>query len=125
VERGVITGRYGLHQHPVLKQVTVNNDGVDISTVKGAEARALFDGEVSKIVSILGRNFTVILRHGNFLTVYQNLVELKVKQGDNVRVKQVLGTVHTDSETNSTILHIQVWKERSIQNPEEWISRMQ
>jgi len=123
VERGVITGKYGVHPHPVLKQITVDNDGVDISTVKGADARALFDGEISKIVSILGTNYTVIIRHGNFLTVYQNLVNLKVKQGDIIKHKQVIGTVHTDNETNTTILHMQIWRERKIQNPEDWISR--
>ena len=123
VERGIITEKYGVHPHPVLKQVTVDKDGVDISTVKGASVRALFDGEVTKVVSILGANYTVILRHGNFLTVYQNLVDLKVKQGDKVTVKQVLGTVHTENETNSTVLHMQIWRERTIQNPEDWISR--
>ena len=123
VERGIITGQYGEHPHPVLKQVTVDNDGVDISTVKGAEARASFDGEVTKIVAILGRNYTVIIRHGNFLTVYQNLVELKVKQGEKVKVKQVLGTVYTDDESNSTTLHMEIWRERNIQNPEEWLSK--
>ena len=123
VERGIITEKYGVHPHQVLKQVTVDNDGVDISTVKGASVRALFDGEVTKVVSILGANYTVILRHGNFLTVYQNLVDLKVKQGDKVTVKQVLGTVHTENETNSTVLHMQIWRERTIQNPEDWISR--
>jgi septal ring factor EnvC (AmiA/AmiB activator) len=123
VERGVITGKYGVHPHPVLKQVTINSDGIDISTVKGARARAMFDGQVTKIISILGANYTVILRHGAFLTVYQNLVDLRVKQGDKVRVKDVLGTVHTDNQNNSTTLHMQVWKDRSSQNPEEWISR--
>ncbi len=123
VERGVITGTYGVHPHPVLKQITVENDGIDISTVKGAEARAMFDGEVTKIVAILGANYTVILRHGNFLTVYQNLVDLKVKQGEKVRLKQPLGTVFTDMESNSTVMQLQIWKERNIQNPEEWISR--
>jgi septal ring factor EnvC (AmiA/AmiB activator) len=123
VERGIITTKFGVQPHPVLKQITIDNDGVDISTVKGAEARAMFDGEVTKIVSILGANYTVIIRHGNFLTVYQNLVDLKVKQGERIKVKQVLGTVYTDSETNMTILHMQIWKETTMQNPEEWISR--
>jgi septal ring factor EnvC (AmiA/AmiB activator) len=123
VTRGVITGKYGVHPHPVLKQVTVDSDGIDISTVKGAEARAMFDGVVTKIISILGRNYAVIIRHGNFLTVYQNLVDLRVKQGDKVNVKDVLGTVNTDSQTNSTVLHVQVWQDRSSQNPEDWLSR--
>jgi septal ring factor EnvC (AmiA/AmiB activator) len=122
-ERGVVTNRFGRHQHAVLKQVTVQNDGIDISTVQGAEARALFDGAVSKVVAILGANYTVILRHGNFLTVYQNLVNVRVKPGDMVTVKQVLGTVFTDEETNSTLLHIEIWKELNKQNPEDWLSR--
>lgn len=123
VERGIITEKYGLHQHPVLKQVTMENDGIDISTVKGATARAMFEGEVTKIVSILGRNYTVIVRHGNFLSVYQNIVDLQVKTGEKVKTKQVLGTVFTDVETNNTVLHMQIWKERTKQNPEEWISK--
>ena len=123
VERGIITQKYGVQQHAVLKQVKIDNDGIDISTVKGAEVRALFEGEVTKIVAILGANYTVILRHGNFLSVYQNLVDLKVKQGDKVKTKQILGMVYTDNETNTTILHMEIWKESNIQNPEDWISR--
>jgi len=122
-ERGVVTSSFGKHQHAVLKQVTVQNDGIDISTVQGAQARALFGGVVSKVVAILGANFTVIIRHGNFLTVYQNLVNVKVKPGDKVLVKQVLGTVFTEEESNSTLLHIEIWKELNKQNPEDWLSR--
>ena len=121
-ERGVVTGRFGKHQHAVLKQVTVQNDGIDISTVQGAEARALFDGVVSKVVAILGANYTVIIRHGNFLTVYQNLINIRVKPGDEIRVKQILGTIFTEEDTNSTLLHIEIWKELNKQNPEDWLS---
>ncbi len=122
-ERGVVTSRFGKHQHAVLKQVTVQNDGIDISTVQGAEARALFDGVVSKVVAILGANYTVIMRHGNFLTVHQNLINVRVTPGEAVMVKQVLGTVFTEEETNSTLLHIEIWKELNKQNPEDWLSR--
>jgi septal ring factor EnvC (AmiA/AmiB activator) len=122
-ERGVVTSRFGKQQHAVLKQVTIQNDGIDISTVQGAEARALFDGVVSKVVAILGANYTVIMRHGNFLTVYQNLINVRVKPGDKVLVKQVLGTIFTEEETNSTLLHIEIWKELNKQNPEDWLSR--
>jgi murein DD-endopeptidase MepM/ murein hydrolase activator NlpD len=121
-ERGVVTSRFGKHQHAVLKQVTVQNDGIDISTVQGAEARALFDGVVSKVVAILGANYTVIIRHGNFLTVYQNLINVRVKPGEEVSVKQILGTIFTEEDTNSTLLHIEIWKELNKQNPEDWLS---
>jgi septal ring factor EnvC (AmiA/AmiB activator) len=122
-EKGVITEHFGMHQHPVLKGITVNNNGVDIVTVPGAEARAMFDGTISTIFSILGGNSAVIIRHGNYLTVYQGLVNLKVKKGDNVKVKQPLGTIYTDKETNITMLHIEIWKELQKQNPEDWLSR--
>lgn len=122
-ERGIITGKYGKHRHPVLKQVVTQNDGIDISTVEGAEARAIFDGVVSKVVAILGANYTVIIRHGNFLTVYQNLVDVQVTKGDRVKVKQVIGRIHTEEETSNTILHVEIWQEMEKQNPEEWLSR--
>jgi septal ring factor EnvC (AmiA/AmiB activator) len=123
-EKGVITEHFGVHQHPVLKGITVTNNGVDIVTVPGAEARALFEGVVSKVIAILGANYTVIIRHGNYLTVYENLINLKVKRGDNVKVKQPLGTIYTDPITNITMLHIEIWKELQKQNPEEWLSGM-
>jgi septal ring factor EnvC (AmiA/AmiB activator) len=122
-EKGVITEHFGTHPHPVLKGITINNNGVDIVTVPGAEARAMFEGTISTIFSILGGNSAVIIRHGNYLTVYQGLVNLKVKKGDNVKVKQPLGTIYTDKETNITMLHIEIWKELQKQNPEEWLSR--
>jgi len=120
-ERGVITEKYGRHRHPVLNQITVQNDGIDISTVQGAEARAIFDGVVSRVFAILGRNNAVIIRHGNFLTVYQNLVDVRVKKGDNVEVKQVLGKIYTELESGSTTLHVEIWKEMEKQNPENWL----
>ena len=123
-EKGVITEHFGVHPHPVLKGITIQNNGIDIVTVKGAEARAIFDGEVSGVFAILGANYTVIIRHGNYLTVYHGLVNLKVKKGDIVRVKQIIGTIYTDKETNITMLHIEIWKELQKQNPEEWLSRL-
>ena len=121
--RGVITGKFGLHQHAVLKGITIQNNGIDITTVEGAEARAIFDGVVSKIFAILGGNFAVIIRHGNFLTVYQNLIDVTVKKGDNVKVKQKIGTIYTDKESNITELHIEIWHELEKQNPEDWLSK--
>jgi septal ring factor EnvC (AmiA/AmiB activator) len=121
--RGVITGKFGLHQHAVLRGITIQNNGIDIATVEGAEARAIFEGVVSKIFAILGGNYAVIVRHGNFLTVYQNLIDVTVKKGDKVEVKQKLGTVYTDKESNITELHIEIWHELDKQNPEDWLSK--
>ena len=121
--RGVITGKFGLHQHAVLRGITIQNNGIDITTVEGAEARAMFDGVVSKIFAILGGNYAVIIRHGNFLTVYQNLIDVTVKKGDKVKVKQKLGTIYTDKVSNTTELHIEIWHELDKQNPEDWLSK--
>lgn len=121
--RGVITGKFGLHQHAVLKGITVQNNGIDITTVEGGEARAMFDGVVSKIFAILGGNYAVIIRHGNFLTVYQNIIDVTVKKGDKVEVKQKIGTIYTDKESNTTELHIEIWHELEKQNPEDWLSK--
>lgn len=123
VDKGVVTAKYGVIDHPVLKGVKINNNGIDITSSSGTKARAVFDGEVSRIFAILGANYTVIIMHGQYISVYQNLVDLKVKVGDRIIAKQEIGTVYTDDEEGTSVLHFQIWKEREIQNPESWISR--
>ncbi len=123
VDKGVITEKFGVHSHPVLKNVTVNNNGVNITTGEGTQARAVFRGEVSRVFGITGGNMAVIIRHGQYLTVYSNLVNVTVKKGDNVDIRQNLGTVFTDAgEGNRTILKFQIWKESKKLNPEEWLT---
>jgi murein hydrolase activator len=124
VERGVITERFGIHRHPVLENVQVRNNGINIATEPRSKVRAVFDGEVSRVFGISGGNSAVIIRHGNFLTVYSNLREVTVKKGDKVSVGQTIGTVYTDVEDgNKSILKFQIWKENQKLNPEEWIGR--
>jgi septal ring factor EnvC (AmiA/AmiB activator) len=124
VERGVITDRFGVHEHPVLKNIQVRNNGIDISTAQGSAARSVFSGEVSRVFMVSGGNTAVIIRHGIYLTVYSNLVNVQVKSGDKVSVKQTIGTIATDNEDgNKTVLKFQIWKENVKLNPEEWIAR--
>jgi septal ring factor EnvC (AmiA/AmiB activator) len=124
VERGVITDHFGIHEHPVLKNIQVKNNGIDISTVQGVKARAVFAGEVSRVFMVTGGNMAVIIRHGKYLTVYSNLVNVQVKSGDKVSIKQTIGTIGTDSDDESkTVLKFQIWKENEKQNPEDWIAR--
>lgn len=124
VERGVITEKFGVHPHPVLRNVTVNNNGVNIATEAGSKARAVFNGEVSRVFGITGGNMAVIVRHGQYLTVYSNLVDVTVKKGDKVNVRQNLGTVYTDpADGNKAILKFQIWKESTKLNPEDWLGR--
>jgi len=121
-ERGVITGKYGEHPHPVLKYVKVKNNGVDISTEKGASVRTVFSGKVSRVMSFPNLNKVVIIRHGEYLTVYSNLDEVNVKDGQTVTTKQVIGKVHTNPEDAKTDLHFEIWLGKTTQDPQEWLS---
>lgn len=123
VERGVVTAKFGIVDHPVLSGVKINNNGIDISSNSGAKARAVYDGEVTSIFAILGANYAVIVMHGEYLSVYQNLIELKVKVGDKVKAKQELGTIHSEPNEDMAILHLQIWKSKDILNPDEWLSK--
>ncbi len=123
VEKGIISIGYGNHEVDGLRGSSVKNDGIDIYSTPGTEVRAVFEGEVTKVFAILGANFTVLIRHGEFLSVYQNLVNVRVKSGDKVHTKEVLGEAFTDDTKNLAELHFQVWQEKNILNPEEWISK--
>jgi len=122
-ERGVITSTFGEHAHPTLRDIKTVNNGVDISTEEGTKARAVFEGTVSAVIAIPGAHKAVILRHGEYLTVYSNLENVEVKMGDKVTVKQTLGTVVTDREENQTLLHFELWKGAEKQNPALWIAK--
>lgn len=123
VERGVVTADFGLINHPVLSGVKISNNGIDISTGTGAKARAIFDGQVSSVFAILGANYAVIIQHGEYLSVYQNLVDLKVKAGDKVVTKQEIGTIHADPNESMAVLHLQIWKSKEIMDPKIWLSK--
>ncbi len=123
VERGVISSSYGKHTSVVSDKVTVTNNGIDIATTEGAKARAVFDGEVTSVTKLTGANTVVILRHGEYFTVYSNLENVTVKRGDKVNTKQNLGTVHTNKTENKTELHFELLKEQNRQNPANWLSQ--
>jgi len=125
VQRGLITDHFGEHPHSVLKYVVVRNAGVDITTQANAKARAIFKGEVTKVVAIPGGNIAVIIRHGNYLTVYSNLSEVFVKAGQQVEGKDEIGNIFTDSnDDNKTVLKFQLWRENTKLDPEEWLKQM-
>jgi septal ring factor EnvC (AmiA/AmiB activator) len=120
VEQGIITGRYGLNQHPTQKDVKVKNDGVDISTTKGSKARAVFEGVVCGSTSQGGNN-VILIRHGLYFTLYSNLEKVFVKVGDKVATGQEIGRIHTNVSDGKTILHFEIWHEnRTTVNPSLW-----
>lgn len=124
VERGIIIEHFGIHQHPVLTNVQIKNNGINIATEIGSKVRAVFNGEVSRVFGISGGNTAVIIRHGKYLSVYSNLREVVVKKGDKVSTKQVVGTVYFDEDDgDKSILKFQIWHESQKLNPENWIGR--
>lgn len=120
--RHTIVASFGEQQHQELKYVRTNNSGIDIQTSPGADARAVFNGEVTRVFVVPGYNNSVIVRHGNYLTVYSNLSQVYVKAGDKVTTRQPIGKIFTDTEDgNTTILHFQLWKEKTKLNPALWL----
>ncbi len=122
-ERGVISAPYGDHPHPVLKKVITKNNGIDIATSANSEARCVFEGIVVSTTRITATNNAVIVRHGNYFTVYSNLEEVYVKRGDKLKTKEILGRIHTDKKESKTELHFELWMGREIVNPESWLAR--
>ncbi len=121
--QGIITETFGEHWHPIIKGVKVKSNGVDITTVEGEVVRSIFSGEVSAIFKLKGTEYTVIVRHGSYRTVYHNLVNLKVGIGDKISTKTTLGYVSKGKEGEDSIVHFEVWNGIDILNPEEWISK--
>jgi septal ring factor EnvC (AmiA/AmiB activator) len=119
VEKGFVSSTFGTHAHPVLKAITTNNNGIDISTDRGATARCIYDGEVSGVVSIPGAGQAVIIRHGEYLTVYSNLGSVSVAKGSKVKAKQAIGTVGDGDD--GAELHLEVWKNKTKLNPQSWL----
>jgi murein hydrolase activator len=119
VDYGVVVAEYGEHAHPALKNIKVKNNGIDINSRDKEPVKCIYDGVVSKVFAILGANNAVIIRHGNFLTLYQNIVDVRVAVGQKVSIKQVIGLVSEDQ--GRSVLHIEIWEELKSQNPEDWL----
>ncbi len=121
VEKGFISLGYGDQPHPLYPTLTVHNSGVEITTEQGANARAVFEGVVSKVIALSPVNRAVFIQHGDYFTVYQNLSSVSVEQGDKVKVKQVIGKVRTSGDTGKTIIQFLILQNTSNNNPEGWL----
>ncbi len=123
VNEGVITAQFGTHPHPVLENIVINNNGIDISTTAGTKARAIFEGEVSSVAIIPGEGKVVMIRHGEYLSVYSYMTDVFVKKGDKISTKQELGLLVNEAGKSKTQVHIEIWKGMTKLNPEFWILR--
>jgi septal ring factor EnvC (AmiA/AmiB activator) len=120
VERGFISQSFGVHEHPDLEGITTVNNGVDITSPRGALASAVFEGTVSAILNIPGQGQAVLLNHGDFFTVYSHLSVVLVEKGQVIRMNQHIGKVMTD-EDGKAVLQFQVWHGQEKQNPQSWL----
>ncbi|TDG37745.1 peptidase M23 [Pedobacter changchengzhani] len=117
VATGSITERFGVHK---VDQASINNEGVNITTAEGSSVRAVFDGEVFMVQTIYGKYF-VVIKHGDYFTVYQNLRSVSVSKGERVNTKQTIGVVANTGDVAE--LHFEIIRGQSKQNPEAWISK--
>lgn len=122
IDKGVITEEFGQHKHPVLAGVYTFNNGVDFAAPVGTSMKAIFDGEVSGVVNIPGNNTAVIIRHGEYLSVYSNITDVQVKAGQKVKTGQVIGML-SDDENGKSAGHLEIWDGKNKMNPALWIAR--
>lgn len=119
---GFISNKFGEHAHPILNNIKVKNDGVDIQTKKDSRVISVFSGQISTVAFIPGMNNVIIIKHGNYFTLYARIKNLKVEKGDIVKLGDYLADVVTNNE-GTTELHFQIWKNNIKLNPEKWIYR--
>ncbi|TDE31562.1 peptidase M23 [Flavobacterium ranwuense] len=122
VEKGFISLGYGNQPHPQFSTITVHNSGVEITTDQGANARAVFGGEVTSVIILSPVNKAVTILHGDYFTVYQNLSSVSVSKGDKVSIKQSIGRIKTNGDTGKTILKFMISQNATLINPQSWLS---
>ncbi|RAJ17943.1 murein hydrolase activator EnvC family protein [Olleya aquimaris] len=123
VEKGLVKVKYGVQRHPTDASLTINSSGVRIATEENAIVRAVFKGEVLKIIVQKRGNPTVLIKHGDYITAYHNLKKISVKPGDTIETKQEIGEVFTNGE-GETLLWFSLYKNNKSVNPAEWIYKM-
>lgn len=122
VERGHVVSPFGKHEHPLLKNVMIENNGVDIKTEAGADARTVFGGTVVSVFYLPTTQNCVIIKHGEFFTVYSNIETVMVKTNQTISTKQSLGKLHTDKNEDLTRVHLEIWKGKDKMDPELWLA---
>jgi murein hydrolase activator len=124
VEKGSVTLRFGDQPHPLNKSLTVHCSGVEITTDQGSNARAVFGGTVYAVYVFSPVNKAVMIQHGDFFTVYQNLTSVSVNKGDKVSTKQNIGKIRTNGDTGKTVLKFMISQNTTYTNPASWLYNM-
>jgi septal ring factor EnvC (AmiA/AmiB activator) len=122
IDKGLIIRDFGEHAHPIIKGVKINNDGIDIGASKDSKVKTVFEGEVKKVIAVPGANMAVIIRHGHYLTLYSNIVNVRVKVGDVVREGFTIGDVYyNENNEEGSTMHFRVYEETQVLNPKIWL----
>jgi septal ring factor EnvC (AmiA/AmiB activator) len=121
--KGNIASSFGRQEHPTLKGVYIENNGIDFRTEPGASVRSIFSGNVVSVFYLPTTHHCIIVKHGEYFSVYSNVINPTVKAGDIVSAKQSIGKVYTDETDNSTKVHLEIWKGKEKINPAYWVVR--
>ncbi len=114
--KGIISSTFGKHKHAVLKNVEINNDGIDIATQKDEPIKVVFNGTVVQVLKIPGANKAVIVKHGQYYSVYSNLSEVNVHKGDKLSTGEIVG------KPEGRVLNFQIWYKNKKLNPQKWLN---
>jgi|694.fasta_scaffold05774_9 septal ring factor EnvC (AmiA/AmiB activator) len=122
LQKAMVSETFGFHPHPHLKNISIRNDGITLKAEAGAPVRACFRGEVTAVVNIPGMQKTVIIRHGQYLTVYAHLDQTQVSKGQKIQTGQTIGRLHVRQEDGQSYLQFQLWKGTAKVNPLPWLA---
>ncbi len=123
VNGGIVTGNYGESFHPILKEVKIKNNGIDITLSQKTDVFSIFKGEVRKIFKVPGSNLAIIIRHGRYLTVYTNLTKINVAVGQEINSYQKIGEISLQKGEETSILHFELWNENKTEDPLKWFRK--
>jgi murein hydrolase activator len=122
VDLGIITSQFGIHKHPVLAYVTEDNNGIEITSSGETVVKSVFKGQVASVIGVTGGNVAVLIKHGKYFSVYQNLVNVKVNKDDQVEANQIIGNVYVDKDDgDKAILKFFIYQDKNKEDPELWL----
>ena len=123
VSKGLIISKFGKQKHPVLAGVNLENNGIEIATEPQGLCRSIFNGKVSSVITMPNGTKVVMIRHGEYISVYSNLGEVFIEKGQEVATKENIGIVYTSKQEGSTVIDFQLWKSSQKLNPELWLMK--
>ena len=123
VSKGLIISKFGKQKHPVLAGVNIENNGIEIATEPQGICRSIFNGKVSSILTMPNGTKVVMIRHGEYISVYSNLGEVFIEKGQEVETKENIGVVYTSKQEGSTVIDFQLWKSSQKLNPQLWLMK--